>query len=86
MYTHLTRNLCSIQHIVLEVMFKVIDIFMKLLKNELVFHGINKHVVPLGVSGNIMNISNTFFFYGGPLRPLYWGDWFFTKNPCAGDF
>ena len=31
----------------LEVTFKAIDILMKLLKNELVFHGINKHVMKI---------------------------------------
>ena len=26
------------------------------------------------------------FFYGGPLRPLYWGDWFFTKKSLCVEF
>ena len=63
MCTYLTKTLCNSVYC-LEVMFIAIDIFMKLLKNEFVFHRVNKHVVPLGVSRNIMNISNNCFEVG----------------------
>ena len=39
------------------MVFIHIDVIIKLL-NELVFRRVNEHVVPLGVSRNIMNTSN----------------------------
>ena len=35
-----------------------VDVSIKLLDNELVFHLVNKHVVPLRVSGNVMDVPN----------------------------
>ena len=73
-YTHrTTRYLCSsvywIKQIVTKAIFAFkefwrrvvfinINLIIKLLENELVFHLSNEHVVPLGVSRDIMNISN----------------------------
>ena len=47
-----------------------VHVVVKLLHNELVFHLINEHMVPLWVSCNVMHISNNRFkicAHGAPL-------------------
>ena len=53
-----TKCTFAFKELSLQVVLIYIDAIIKLLNNEFMFHLVNNHVVPLGITCNIMNISN----------------------------